>query len=462
MPTSFEDSSRVGKCARAWSSRRLTALLCLVVVIPGCPGTGGDSVPTTGSGEMAENSGTPGDGAAPQGSDSDGFADGAGSGSDGEVGGDESDGAVGGDESDGDESGSDESDGAVGDPSGESIPVIWSASEGVVWRNGVPVELRGVNWFGMETADHAPHGLWSGRTVDELVATVASMGFNAMRLPLGPASVREGFATADWAQAAGLATGRDALEAVLTAATAHDVWVLLDYHSCDDAHGDEQAPQPGACEGETLETWHDDLRALATLALEHPGVLGIDLFNEPYGLTWTQWSVQASTAAEAVLEVHPDVLVFVGGVGNASASAGYSALWGGNLTEAATEPPTFRSDRMVFAPHAYGPSVSPMPYFDVPSYPTNLPAIWDAHFGHLALAGATVVLGEWGSKGDDDAVPGSVAWQTAWLEYVATRPFAGYFYWALNANTGQVAGLLEDDWTTPNATALDALAPLLP
>ncbi len=348
----------------------------------------------------------------------------------------------------------------VTDPdTAEPLPP-WAVVDGVIHHDGVPTTIRGVNWFGMETADNAPHGLWTDRTVEDFVGQVAELGFNALRLPVTPGAIRPGFDTADWAKSKGLATGREALEAVLAETRKIGLWVLLDYHSCNDDHGTDQVGVPDGCEGATIEQWHDDLKTLAELGLEYPNVLGIDLFNEPWGLTWSEWAVLAADASAAILETNPDLLLFVQGVANESDSAGYTAFWGGNLAEGDTIVPDIPADRMVYSPHVYGPSVAAMDYFAANDYPLNLPKVWQAHFAHLHSAGYAVITGEFGSRYDEAEVPGSVAWQDAWITFMVETGQTDFFYWALNANTGAITGILQDDWLTPDPNIMQSLTPL--
>ena len=350
----------------------------------------------------------------------------------------------------------------TGVDAGDVDEAPWQVIGGVIYHDGAPAQIRGVNWFGMETADHAPHGLWSGRPVAEFVGQVGELGFNALRLPVTPGSIRPGFDTAGWAQSAGYATGREALEAVIGEARAVGLFVLLDFHSCDDAHGKDQVGAPDGCEGASITQWHDDLRALAQLGVEYDNVLGIDLFNEPWGLTWGEWAGLVGPAASVVLDENPDLLIFVQGVANASDNGGYSAFWGGNMVEASAGGLDVPGNRLVFSPHVYGPSVAEMDYFSAGDYPLNLPKIWQTHFAHLHSAGLAVITGEFGSRYDDAQVSGSVAWQDAWITFMVQTGQTDFFYWALNANTGDITGILQDDWLTPDPDIMAALGPLLP
>ena len=50
--------------------------------------------------------------------------------------------------------------------------------------------------------------------------------------------------------------------------------------------------------------------------------------------------------------------------------------------------------RVVYSPHTYGPNVYGMDYFNDPTFPANMPAIWTSKFGFIkAKGGAAVVTG---------------------------------------------------------------------
>lgn len=53
-------------------------------------------------------------------------------------------------------------------------------------KESKPSHIYGINWFGFETCDCAPHGLWSGRSIDDFLSQLKDLGFNAIRLPVGP------------------------------------------------------------------------------------------------------------------------------------------------------------------------------------------------------------------------------------------------------------------------------------
>ena len=344
----------------------------------------------------------------------------------------------------------------------------WWVADGRIHRGNAVVRLRGVNWFGLETPDRALHGTWFGRTVDDFLAELRALGFDSLRIPLSPESINPGFASASWADGAYVAgparSGREHLERLIAAAEAADFTLLLDFHTCNPSQlGGALPGRPDGCPGYDVERWLADLTTLAALAAGHEHVLGIDLTNEPHALTWAAWKALAERGAEAVLRANPRLLVFVEGVAGASEFGGYYPFWGGNLTEAASALPAIPPARLVFSPHVYGPGISAQAYFGAANFPANMPAIWHAHFGHLVPRFA-LACGEFGGHYDDSLAQGEVAWNEAYVAYLATldrgQP-ASFYYWAVNPNSGDTGGLYLDDWVTLVPRRLALLAPLL-
>jgi len=63
------------------------------------------------------------------------------------------------------------------------------------WR-GNTVRLTGVNWFGLETNNQEPHGVWV-RDYRSMVKQIADLGFNAIRLPWANQILRSGAKASD-------------------------------------------------------------------------------------------------------------------------------------------------------------------------------------------------------------------------------------------------------------------------
>jgi len=323
-------------------------------------------------------------------------------------------------------------------------PPPYRATPQGVFRGDEPVPLYGINWFGLETPDRVPHGLWIGRTVADFLAQMRELGFTAIRLPLSPQVLTPGHPTPSWARGAGYpADAHEGLRYFLDEAQKAGLYVLLDFHTYDPSLIGGDLPGRPFGGRYTRADWLADLRRMAELSLEFPHIFGVDLCNEPHALTWRQWKGLAREGAEAVLSVNPAILVIVEGVGNASYNGGWPAFWGENMADRDVEIAPELLERILYLPHAYGPSVYRQPYFDAPDFPSNMPAIWEAHFGWMA-GKYPLGIGEFGGwyEGDDRV------WQDAFVDYLLAKGIRIWFYWALNPNSGDTGGVLLDDWKT--------------
>lgn len=324
---------------------------------------------------------------------------------------------------------------------------------GKIFHRGVRLHIRGINWFGLDVSDTKLHGLWTGRTLESFVDQVADLGFNAFRIPLAPETLNPLTKGSD-----GYKTARDQLEHLLFYTAKKGMYVLLDLHKCskDNSHADKPGPGLGVCATYPVQTWLEDLREMARISSHHKNVLGIDIFNEPYGFSWSQWRPLAEQAGVEILKINPQTLVFVEGVGGVGYQGRWSPFWGENLSGADRDPVKLPPSQLVYSPHVYGPSVAPQDYFNETAFPYNMPAIWDEHFGSLR-GKAPLVVGEFGGRYDGK----DQTWKNAFVAYLKVREIKDFFYWSLNPNSGDTGGLLEDDWKTVNQKKYAAIKPLL-
>lgn len=56
----------------------------------------------------------------------------------------------------------------------------------------------------------------------------------------------------------------------------------------------------------------------------------------------------------------------------------------GDLSSCRLKPVQLKcANKLVYCPHVWGPSISEQTYFKDPSFPLNMPAIWNAEWGHI-------------------------------------------------------------------------------
>ncbi len=374
----------------------------------------------------------------------------------------------------------------------------------------------------------------SGRTIQQDLNEMKALGINVIRLPLShqtlDATDPQGTNFLKNHSSVQIANSRLALETIVKAADAAGIYVLFDIHSCSNyvdwrkGRLDARPPyvdatrdnydfkrEDSSCAAtnnpasvtriqaynETI--WLQDLTTLANMGtqLGVTNIIGIDIFNEPWDYTWQEWKTLSEHAYTAINAVNPNILIFVQGIsataGNQDGTPntitqsphGTSSIdpnWGENLFEARTNPPNIPKNRLVFSPHAYGPSVFVGRQFADPAQPqcaalegdafgdadcnivinpTLLRQGWEEHFGYLKDMGYAVVIGEFGGNMDWPHGAASLRdqnrfgylpndttdrqWQDAFVDYLISKGITDTIYWSINPESGDTGGL----YTTP-------------
>ncbi|MGQ4382031.1 cellulase family glycosylhydrolase [Streptomyces sp. SAS_270] len=322
---------------------------------------------------------------------------------------------------------------------------------------GQPVRIAGINWFGFETGNHVVHGLWS-RDYKSMIDQMKSLGYNTIRLPYSDDIFKSGtvpnsidFSSGKNADLQGL-DSLQVMDKIVSYAGQDGLKVILDRHRPDS--GGQSALWYTSAVPES--TWIADLKALAARYDDKGTVIGIDLHNEPHdpacwgcGDTATDWRLAAQRAGNAVLSVDPDLLVFVEGVQTFNGTSGW---WGGNLMGVAQYPVQLNvANRVVYSAHDYATSVAQQSWFNDPSFPANMPGVWDKYWGYIFKQNiAPVWVGEFGTTLTSTI---DQKWLAALVSYM--RPTSTYgadsiswTFWSWNPNSGDTGGILKDDWTS--------------
>jgi endoglucanase len=269
--------------------------------------------------------------------------------------------------------------------------LTFQSTNGRLYVNGIPFDLKGLNWFGMEDTDMVPEGC-SGyySNIPTCYAFyfnfIQSNGFNALRFPLALDAIDNNYAinqypfNSSWKYL-------DILTNFVETAADYGLLIMLDFHLI--YHG-TQIP----------DLWNDTtfsntkitqlIQKVIDLYDNQWNILAIDLKNEPHGTaSWgdgksTDWRLASQQFANYLYANQPTWLAFVEGVeGNtAGVTSTYSGQWGGNLIGAVDFPLEVTDpSRLVYSVHVYGPDVTTQSYFNAPNYPANLPAIWQQQWG---------------------------------------------------------------------------------
>ncbi len=350
-------------------------------------------------------------------------------------------------------------------------------------ENGTEVRLTGVNWFGLETSNMCPHGLWA-RDWKGMLLQVKEMGFNCIRLPWCNAILRSG-ATANSINSYGVDPYRknaptemnkeliqksplEIMDIIIGGCEELGISVVLDNHS---READNYMGELVWYTAKTSEQqWINDWVFLASRYKNSPAVVGCDLDNEPHGSAsaggsqWGgndplyDWKSAAQRCGNAILAANPNLLIVVEGVEKFGST---SSWWGGNLRGVKTDPVVLSNPaKLVYSPHEYGPEVFDQPWFDDPAFPANLAAQWDSSFAFIKNQNkGHLLLGEFGIRDSSSFSGKEKIWFATLLSTLCK--YISWTFWSLNPDSGDTGGILENDWTTIVQWKLDMLKPYM-
>ncbi|WP_152393338.1 cellulase family glycosylhydrolase [Paenibacillus guangzhouensis] len=333
--------------------------------------------------------------------------------------------------------------------------------------SGNTAKFNGVSWFGFETANFAPHGLWT-RSMDSILDQIKGKGYNLLRIPytnemFQPGKLSNSIDYSINPDLQGL-TPIQILDKLIEKVRAKGMKVLLDRHRPTSVEQSELWYTSTVSET----TWVEDWKMLAQRYLGNDTVIGADLHNEPHGnACWgcgdlaRDWRLAAERAGNAILSVNSNWLIIVEGVSSNVQGQTGNYWWGGNLKGVQNDPVRLDvANRVVYSPHDYGPGVASQPWFSDPTFPNNLPSIWDAYWGYIHKNNvAPILVGEFGGR-NVDTTSSEGKWQNTLVDYIRANNMY-WTYWCVNPNSGDTGGLLLDDWVTWNQPKQDMLNRLM-
>ncbi|UII21517.1 cellulase family glycosylhydrolase [Fulvivirga ligni] len=338
---------------------------------------------------------------------------------------------------------------------------------------GNEVRLTGVNWFGFETSMLTPHGLWT-RDLKSMLQQIKDQGFNSVRIPWCNAMLAPGASINISSYGTDVYTGISPMNAEEATKSSpieimdilvewcqdNDMKIILDNHSrAPDGYLSEDLWYTSAV---PESQWISDWVFLANRYKNYDAVVAMDLNNEPHdAATWgnsnpaTDWNKAAERCGNAILAVNPNVLIMVEGIEDYNGDVYW---WGGNLMGAASYPVTLSNpSKLVYSPHEYGPTVYPQSWFTDPSFPSNMPGIWNQHFGYLYNNNISpLFVGEFGIRDPEGT---DEIWFDSFLEYMGND--YSWTFWCWNPNSGDTGGLLDNQWANIVTWKMNKLIPYL-
>ncbi len=339
----------------------------------------------------------------------------------------------------------------------------------IVDAKGNTVLLRGVNWFGMETETHAPHGLWK-RDYKDMLLQIKNLGYNLIRLPYSVEALRSPKVSGiDFSigsnRELGNKTPIEIMDAMVEEAQRQGLLILLDSHRLNDKRIPELWYGDGYSEADWINTWLQ----LAQRYKNKANVIGADLKNEPHGkASWgtndlaTDWRLASERAGNAIGNINPDWLIVVEGVENNVPGQKLANHWqGGNLEGVLSYPVRLsQRDKLVYSPHEYGPGVYDQPYFSDKKFPQNLLHRWQIGFHYISSQNrAPIFVGEFGGRLTHSKT--EAIWLQKFVKYIKEKNLS-FAVWSWNPNSEDTGGILLDDWKNVDLPKQQLISQLLP
>jgi endoglucanase len=339
----------------------------------------------------------------------------------------------------------------------------------IITHGGTPIRIKGVSWFGFESHNLIPHGLWK-RNYKDMMDQMQKLGFNAVRIPF----CNQMFDANQKIEGLNIEKNSDLknlspyeiLDKIVAYADQIGLWIILDHHRNEAGIGASENGlwyNAAYSEARFIKDW----KMLAQRYKNNPSVIGADVHNEPHETaTWgtgssTDWKAAAERVGNAILDINPHWLIIVEGI---QKYEGHNYFWGGNLMGVKDDPVTLKvAHKLVYSTHDYPYSVCHQPWFSASDYPQNLHAKFREMWGYIYENNiAPVWLGELGSKFQE---PKDIQWMKEMVAYLnmSSKNSKGisWSWWCWNPNSGDTAGILENDWETPDKLKLSYLESLL-
>ncbi|EQC29884.1 hypothetical protein SDRG_12428 [Saprolegnia diclina VS20] len=383
----------------------------------------------------------------------------------------------------------------------------------------VPLGIKGLNWFGMETGQAIPFGLWTndknGTTAFQVAEFLVTNKINSIRLPVCIQSIvnniqpNKNLINSAENRALDVSSYMALLKSIISTLAYRRISVLISLHTL------TPTDSGGAwfSDAVPVEMFMTAVDLLTTNLCndKYWNIIGLDVKNEPHLSTWgddgpKDFRNGATDISHRMLKGCPNWLAFVEGIVNMGQPVSFNGVamtyndwWGGGLQAAGAKPVVLNTaHKVVYAPHYYTPAVYPQAYLygGGTSGPggiiTNYVELSDADlrlrvsgtmevmFGHLAKThDAAIVLGEFGGLYASDAHPQRTTKRCTdyTIEAMLQPGYSGGYVWSLNPesayqfNPADVAGtftegVVQIDWRTANLPfvqgmqAMDALADL--
>lgn len=391
-------------------------------------------------------------------------------------------------------------------------PAYLSTDDGQLMRNGAPLKIHGVAWYGFETSSAMVQSNWSGGAMTGDFATIVRrmrlLGINAVRLPFSFAVLASTTRPSSLAHACTEASDGDLAASItppggqapttvptLPNPPTHTPGQCNDYLPTDTVYNEfvwvaqffarngfyVLIDDHGRAENLAVtdpNTWLRDWKALVTQLTTDPNLaeqlmIGPVADVEALGLHWQATASQPGAgdlflaAMDALHPIAPHALFYLGGTTQQGVYGDGFATSGLDPNSASDDATPFFQQltqrayarQVVLAPNAFGPEVLPVPGAATGA---QLMAELTRSFGYLNRKGfcdgeacTRFAVSVWGFGSDFGS--GDMPTMTDIASYIAAtgdgddeqhNAIQSWFYWCWNGNSSPAMGLLDSSWST--------------
>ena len=329
------------------------------------------------------------------------------------------------------------------------ISAEWSVSENKIFKGTKEVNLKGINWHGLENRNIILDGLFSN-SMDFYLDLLKGNNFNVIQVPLSSEFILYNLdfypnndlisKSVDLKQKKSI----EILDILFDKALSRDMGIVL---SLNNLEYDTNSPL-WYIENNynyTLNTFVNTWKILLNRFSEKLNLIGINLYQSPNDPAIigddnlnNDWKLVSQSVINELKNNYDnlDLIFFVSGVSEGLDIRGFDDQ---------------SQDNIVYAINNYAPSV----YLDVSIDYKNRTS-WDSLFGSKNLP---IVVSSWGGSA---IIPSDYQWELNFESYLIGKNIKNNFFWSVITTPGIRSGLLFDDNTQPKVVILELLNNLQP
>ena len=330
------------------------------------------------------------------------------------------------------------------------VSAKWSVSQNKILYNNNEVNIKGINWHGLENRNNILDGLFFN-SMDFYLDLLKSNNFNMIQVPLSEEFILYNIdfypnndlisKSQDLQQKKSI----EILDILFDKALQRDIGIVLSLTNLEYDNNNPLWYIPNNS-NYTLNTFFNTWKILLDRYSNKKNLVGINLYqspNDPASLGTddinNDWNLVSNSLINNLITNYNnlDILFFVSGINSGLNINGLNSS----------------NENVVYTINNFAPSV----YLNV-SINYNDRNSWDLLFGNTA-ENVSIVISSWGGI---TVIPGDYLWELNFKSYLFSKNIKNNFFWSLGPTAGVRGGLLSDNWTDIKSVILEILKTLQP